>query len=165
MNDEATSGRDLVHRETTGAATRVILAVAGCFTLLAPWELLIRPGVNPFQWGMAPFWAISFGALSVGVPCFLGAVFGPSRTLHFDAGRRELIDRGAISTGLAWARTHAFADLGPIVVAENDWSDGPSTWVVELTVAGRKRPLRVVDLPTKAGAEAVAADLERLLRD
>jgi hypothetical protein len=89
-----------------------------------------------------------------------GVIFGPIRTLHFDAERRRLVER----TGRARAREWAFDDLGSIVVEEDTSGDGTSTWGVAIGVARRHRRLRIADTATEARAEVIAADVERLVR-
>lgn len=139
---------------------RIVVGAGGCFTFLAPWDLLFRPGLHPFQLGMLPFWFISLGALAVGMPMLAAAIVGATRTVTFDFRRRRLIDVFDSRTfGLRWARAHGFADIADIVVEKNGFTDGPDEWDVSVRIRNRERPLPLATRSTEAAADALAQRL------
>ena len=69
MTGTSDPAQDLVRfEETFGSGARVILGLAGLPPLLTPWELLVRPGVAPFDAATLLPWLVSAGALAVCLP-------------------------------------------------------------------------------------------------
>lgn len=150
--------------EPTTPVTRAVIAVFGLATLLAPWDLLIRPG-HPFELGKLPFWFISLGALAIGVPMLIGAILGPSRRLVVDTDRHLFVETTRAAFGLNLSRSRRFADLVGLAVVEDDWSDGPSTWRVEARFRESRRPWTIRTFLDRVAAERLRADLaERIVR-
>lgn len=149
----------MVFDEPSGIVQRVVFTGFGLTTLLAPWELLIRPRGSIFTLGMLPFWFISLGALSIGVPMIVGGVLGLSRRLEFDFRARRVIERGKGAFGIAFASVRDLDRIATVDVAENAWSDGPSEWDVVLRFADGAKPWSVRRLTTEAAARALAEEI------
>lgn len=143
---------------------RLILGAAAAATFLAPWDLLIRPRVDPFQLGMLPFWFISAGALSIGVPMLIAAILGMERTVRFAIGRRQLIESGRTAYGLGWARAWSFGDIDEVVVEEDTFTENGESWDVFLRLRGRRKPFAVASRGSRAAAEALADRLRNCLQ-
>lgn len=142
------------------AFVRIVIGIGACFTFLAPWELLLRPGLHPFHLGMLPFWIISLGALSIGLPLLAAAIVGATRTLTFDFRRRRLIEvLDSRTFGLTWTRDFGFAEIAAIAVEKNTFTDGPDEWDVFVRVRDRKRPLAVAKRSSEEAADALARRL------
>src|SRR5262245_39856101 len=84
------SGDPVYHQPLT-AVTRVFFLAGAAVTLLAPYDLLIRPGVPVFQLGMIPFWVIAGGACLVGLILLAAAILGYTKTVSFDRLRRRMV--------------------------------------------------------------------------
>lgn len=153
----------LTFRQPFGTATRIIVGAAGAVTLLAPYELLIRPGVPLFTPGMIPFWIIAMSALSIGVVLVTAALLGLKKTVTFDAAQRVMDVRTDGSFGIRQRRARPFADLGPVSVSEDHDTDGPPRYRLDIAIAGRKRLFEIAVFPDRAAAEAAASRLRALL--
>lgn len=153
----------LTFHQPFGTASRILVGLAGAATLIAPYELLIRPGVPVFTLGMVPFWFISLGALSVGAIFVGAALFGISRTVTFDPARRVMDVHGDGSLGMRVRRSHPFADLGAMRVDEHYDSDGPTRYRLSIAIAGRKRPFEINVFPSRPEAETAADAVGKLL--
>ena len=156
---DADDGSDrMIFTEPCGPVNRIVFAVFGALTFLAPWELLIRPG-HPFELGKLPFWFISIGALSVGLPLLTGAALGLSRTLVIDFAARRFDESGRGSFGLRLARACGFDELDEIVVVEDTWSDGPPQWRLEARFSTTPKPWPIRTLLSEVGANALADEI------
>lgn len=153
----------LTFHQPFGIVARLIVGAAGAWTLIAPYELLIRPGVPVFSVGMIPFWFILLGALSIGATLFGAALFGISRTVRFDPPRRAMDVHGEGSIGMRVRRSHASADLGAMSIDEPYDSDGPTGYRLSIFVAGRKRPLEITVFPSRPEAESTADAVRKLI--
>jgi hypothetical protein len=70
---------------------RLAFLMAGLFPLLAPYELLIRPGWSGISLVMLFFLAISIGAVSVSLFFLAAALWGRSQSFRFDASTRQVV--------------------------------------------------------------------------
>jgi hypothetical protein len=153
----------LTFQHPFGAATRIIVGAAGAVTLLAPYELLIRPGAPLFALGMIPFWIIAIGALSIGLLCITAALLGLTKTVRFDATQRVMDVRTEGSFSIKHRRTRPFADLGTVGVSEDCDTDGPPRYRLDIVIAARKRLFEIAVFPDRAAAEAAASRPRALL--
>lgn len=87
--------------EAFGPGARAILGLAGLVPMLAPWELLVRPGGGTFEAASLLPWLVSAGALAVGQPLLGVALLGFHTTVTVDPGRGVLSERTGGSFGLA----------------------------------------------------------------
>lgn len=142
---------------------RILLAGAAAMTFLAPWELLIRPRVDPFHLAMLPFWIISLGALSIGLPLLLAAIVGADRTVRFDAERRRLIETGRTAAGLTWNRAWGFDEIETVVVEKDTFTENGESWDVFLRLRGRKKRFPVAARGSRAAAETLADRLRQCI--
>ena len=153
---------DPVYYEPISAFTRVFLFLAGLVPFLAPYELLIKPGVPVFRLGMIPFWVIAIGATCLGLLLIAAAVLGFNKTVRFDRKRRLLILRADGILGFTRVWTLDFGHLGMPVVRRDDSSEGPPDYRLEIPVRGRRRPMEIAVF--KAETEAIAqADRLRII--
>ncbi len=151
----------LVFRQSMSVGLRWIVGAAGLFCFFPSYDLLIRPGVPLLQLGMAPMWFIALGAGALGLILLAAAILGPARTVIFDPKMRELRDLGAAGFGLAWSRRYPFRDLGAPDVMRRHESDGPDTWRVVVSCAGK--PLDIESYADEADARQAAASIAALL--
>lgn len=151
----------LVFRQSMSVGLRWIVGAAGLFCFFPSYDLLIRPGVPLLQLGMAPMWFIALGAGALGLILLGAAILGPARTVIFDPKMRELRDLGAAGFGLAWSRRYPFRDLGAPDVMRRHESDGPDTWRVVVSCAGK--PLDIESYSDEADARQAAASIAALL--
>jgi hypothetical protein len=162
LYDAADGGARMVFDETFPWPLRLLLGAFGLMTFVAPWDLLIRPG-HPFELGKLPFWFLSLGALSIGVPLLAAAVAGPERTLAIDFDRGLFVETTRFAFGWVVARSRRFADLDRLEVVEQDWSDGPSEWRLAARFAATAKPWPIRTLRSRAAAEALRDEIaERL---
>ncbi|MCE1236008.1 MAG: hypothetical protein LWW93_06580 [Hyphomicrobiales bacterium] len=159
--DSAEDGGDrMVFTNRFPVAIRIVLAVIGAMTFLAPWELLIRPG-HPFQWAMIPFWIISLGALSVGLPVLVAALVGLETTMTIDFERRRFVETAAGAFGLRFSRARDFSALVDLSVEEDTFSDGPSSWdvIARFSVPAGRKPWTIRSLASEPAAEALRVEI------
>jgi hypothetical protein len=142
---------DIVETETgititspVSPAKRIGLFAAGCLPLIAPYELLLRPGWQGNALGIAfvvPA-LISLGALALSILLMLAAITSSSVRMHFDAHMRHLIETRSGLLGGPRARQVPFAGITRVHVRETTWSDGPPSYalVVELADGSRLTP-------------------------
>ena len=153
---------DAVYHEPISAATRVLLFLAGLVPLLAPYELLVKPGVPVFQLGMIPFWVIAIGASCVSILLLAAAVLGFTKTVHFDHRLRRMTLRADGIFGFSHVRTHAFERLGVPAIRMDAYTEGPPVYRLEIPVTGRRRPIEIAVFKTESEA-AIEADLLRTI--
>lgn len=159
----AEAPNEIVFHTPMPTFVRILLGGAAALTFLAPWELLIRPRGDPFQIAMLPFWIISLGALSIGVPLLLAAIVGAERTVRFDGERRRLIETGRTAGGLTWARAWGFDEVETVMVEEDTFTENGESWDVFLRLRGRKQPFAIASRGSRAAAEALADRLRHVL--
>ena len=160
IDDAEDGGGGMVFTTRMPLPIRIVLAVIGAMTFLAPWELLIRPG-HPFEWGKIPFWIISLGAVAVGTPVLAAALLGLETTLTIDFERRRFVETTTGAFGLHFDRARDFAALVDLTVVEDAFSDGPSSWDVtaQFSRPVRSKPWTIRSLATQAAAEALRAEI------
>lgn len=138
---------------------RAGFALIAALPLLAPYELMVRPDwsdAHGVAWGIALL--VSLGAMGVSAFLLLVAVMGLNRRVVFDPAVRKVAATESHLLQLPRTRVMSFADLSGVAVICHDWSDGPSTYELEL----RPRNGAVVrfgEFSTRAEAEAVRDEL------
>ena len=151
-----------MYYEPISALTRIFLLLAGLVPFLAPYELLIKPGVPVFRFSMIPFWVIAIGATCLGLLLIAAAVLGFNKTVCFDHKRRLMILRVDGILGFTRIWTYDFGNLGMPIVRRDDSSEGPPDYRLEIPVRGRRRPMEIAVF--KAETEAIAqADRVRII--
>lgn len=133
-------------------ALRVVLIVGSAIPLFGFYDLLIRPGMSWFQWGMAPFLVMGLLALAFGLFFLSSAVFGGDRTVVVDRSTRACTVTYDGTFGLHRSFVHPFSDLGAVRVRELPSSDGPGHWAMEFPLGAKSVILETY--PEKARAEA-----------
>lgn len=166
---DAPDGSDrMTFHEPCGLVLRAVLLFGAAVTFMAPWELLIRPG-HPFELGKLPFWFISAGALSIGLPMLVGAILGLERTLTIDFSERRFEEAGRGQFGLRLNRSRPFDHLDDLAVIEHQWSDGPVEWSVEarFRAPGKPWPIRTLtnEVAALALRDTIAARMSGRNRD
>jgi hypothetical protein len=154
---------EAVYHQPMPVSTRVILVIGAGITLLAPYELLIKPGVPVFRLGMVPFWVVAGGASLIGVLLLAAAVFGFTKTVRFDFASRRMILRadGIFRISRIWS--HPFDRLGMPVVRADSNTEGPPAYRLEIPIDGRRRPFEIATFQTEELAMAEADRLRMLL--
>ena len=151
------SSGPLRYHQPMTMTTRVVLGFAACIPLLGFYELLVRPGMDWLQWGMAPFLVMGFAALGFGL-FFLGAaIFGGSRTVTIDRGTRMVVVEFDGTFGAHYRFVHPFTYFGAPFAAELPSSDGPRNWAVELPNITTNKKLLIHSYAEEASARAEAA--------
>jgi len=142
---------------------RVLFGLLALIPLLAPYELLLKPGweniLNPF-FGFAAI--ISLGAILVSAFLLWAAIAGLESRARFDLQPRSL-------TTAFWApivpltvRTYSLNDLQTVEVETTEWSDsGPSYSLLIKTIDGRT--LRLLGEYDKSGVESVRSRIAHFL--
>ena len=153
----------LVFHQPLGWITRVFLAGGGVLALSAPHELLIRPGVPLFQWGMLPFWLIGVAAGLLGAVLLLAAILGLTRTVTFDAEKRELRVDGNGSFGIGWSERYGFADVLELDIIKDEQTEGPPRFVLQAVIARAKGPLEIDTFRNENEAIAAEAKIQTLM--
>lgn len=141
---------------------RLIMGAAGLFCFFPLWDFFIRPGGDPFQLGLLPFWIIALGGIGIGIPMLAGAFLGGEGVVRLDAGTR-LLTRSIRSPLLPREQRYRFEDIQRVAVAENSWSDGPASYDLVLVLNGRRKPLVLRNFAREEDAESALAALETLL--
>jgi hypothetical protein len=145
----------------TTLAERIFVGLAGLLCLLPAWDFFGRHRVNPFQLGYLPFWLIVIAAGGMAVFLLAGAILGGTRTVTIEGSTRTL-ELHHRFWRRARNRSWRFDELGPLEVAEDNWSDGPPDY--RLTIATKSgKPLLLRAFSAKADAEAVKTAIERML--
>jgi hypothetical protein len=169
MNRNETADRngrtpdDPVYHQPLTVATRILCLVGAAVTLLAPYELLIKPGVPFFRFGMIPLWVIAGGALLVGLVCLAAAVLGYAKTVSFDRTRRRMVLRAEGLFGISRLYSYPFDRLGMPAVRADSSSEGPTAYRLEIPIAGRRRPFEIAVFHAEDTARAEAERLRMLL--
>lgn len=141
---------------------RILLGGAGLFCFFPIWDFFIRPGGNPFQLGLLPFWIIALAAMGVGLPLLVSAFIGGEGVVRVDAETRLLTWSVRSPFSLRQHRCR-FEDIGRVTVSENSWSDGPASYDLMLELIGRKKPLGLRNFAREDEAERARAAIETLL--
>jgi hypothetical protein len=142
---------------------RVLFGLLALLPLLAPYELLLKPGwqniLNPF-FGVAA--VVSFGAILVSAFLLWAAVAGLAARATFDRERRTL-------TTAFWApivpltvRTYSLNDLRSVSLEETAWSEGSPSYSLVLQT-GDGRTLRLMGDYDRSEIEAVHSRITRFL--
>ncbi|MCW5674399.1 MAG: hypothetical protein KIT15_07435 [Xanthobacteraceae bacterium] len=153
----------LAFRQPLGWAARLLLAGGGVFALSVPHELLIRPGVPLLQWGMLPFWLIGLPVGLLGAILLLAGVLGLTRTVTFNAEKRELRVDGNGSFGIGWSERYKFSDILELETLKDEQGEAPPRFILHAIVAGAKGPLEIGTFESESEAIAAEAKIETLM--
>jgi len=160
---ESSEPGKLIFRQPMGWLARALLVGGGMLALSAPHELLIRPGVPLWQWGMLPFWIIGAAAGLVGAVLLLAGILGLTRTVTFDASARALRVDGNGSFGIGWSERYAFADILELNVVKEEKSEGPPRFVLHAVVARAAGPLEIDTFASEHEAILAEAKIQSLM--
>ena len=142
---------------------RLVFGVIALIPLLAPYELLLKPGwetiLHP-AFGLAAL--ISLGAMLVSAFLMFAAIAGLESRVGFDLRRRTL-------TTAFWApvvpltqRTYSINDLLAVRLETTEWSEGPPSYSLKIeTLDGRS--LRLMSDEDRSEAEAVQSRIAGFL--
>jgi hypothetical protein len=129
----------IVFSERMPVGLRILLVVFGFVPFLAPYDLLFRPGWTGFSLPLVFAIVISLGAVAVGLLFIFSGLFGLNQMLHFNGSTRTIYY--AYETPLIPIRRfrYHFGDVTEMKVNAHDWSDGPTTYGVQVILNdGRK---------------------------
>lgn len=141
---------------------RIFFGGAGLFCFLPVWEFFIRPGINPLQLAMLPFWIIALGGASIGVPLAAASIAGGRQSIRIDRGS-GMVTWSTVSPLYTRQRRWRLSDIEEVRVAENSWSDGPDTHDLMLKLRGREKPVPLRNFARAEDAEAARATLLALI--
>jgi uncharacterized membrane protein len=132
---------------------RVVLFLFGLFPLLAPYELLLKPGWDgSFNLIMLIFLIISLGAISVSF-FFIGAAFlGRSQHFQFDGSRRQVIYRFKTALTPFSEERYDFNQIEALQLKATTWESRPDSYDICLIIRD-ERPLAFGDFPSRPEAE------------
>lgn len=141
---------------------RLFFGAGGLFCFLPLWDFFIRPGGNPFQLGLLPFWIIAIGGVSIGLPLLVASLAGGTEIIRID--RHSGMVSWSSETPLYRRKRHwRFADITDIRVLENSGSDGPSSHDLMMALKGRAKPIVLRNFARQDDADAACAALVRLI--
>ena len=132
---------------------------ASVLPLWAPYKLFIKPvwDVIPnLMWLFAMF--VSLGAFAVTVLLLLVAIFGITRKVVFDESTRIIYVTESHLVKKECRSKYAFAEVAQLGVISHDWSDGPSTYELQLTLSTGK-VISFGDFSSQADAESTLSSL------
>ena len=126
--------RDTLEIESTlPAGTRVLFLLLALFPLLAPYDLILRPGWHsdlnvPFFFAAL----VSLGALAVSALLAWAALAGLDARTRFD--RRSGLITHSVRAPVLSRRTarYPLASLGRLEIQTHDWSDGPPSYSLRM---------------------------------
>jgi hypothetical protein len=150
-------------RETMGVGKRALYLVLALFPLLAPYQLILRPGwTSFFNFMFILALAISLGALFVSGFFVFTALAGFSTRLRFDPHER-LFTYTQEAPIVPLERTRiGFDQIHAVEVEEHDWSDGAPTYSVRIQIQDG-RSYKSGSFWKKPEAEQVVEKVETLL--
>ena len=142
---------------------RVVFGLIALVPLLAPYELLLKPGWETIfhpLFGLAAL--ISLGALLISAFLMWAAIAGLESRVRFDLQRRTL-------TTAFWApvvplteRTYSINDLLAVRLETTEWSEGSPSYSLKIeTLDGRS--LRLMGEYDRSEVEAVQSRIARFL--
>lgn len=144
---------------------RLVFAALALFPLLAPYELLLKPGWETIfhpMFGLAAI--ISLGALCLSALLIWAAIAGMESSARFDRRRRTLTLVSRAPVMPLKPRTCSLSDLKAVEVDRTEWSDsGPSFSLRLETLDGRS--FRLLGGYEQAEVEDVRRRLGRFLSE
>jgi hypothetical protein len=141
---------------------RVLLAVAGVFPFIAPYELLFAVDWNDyFSLAFAFALAISVGAAAVGLLFLYASVGGIGSVLAFDPQRRLLTYTTTSILRPRRVSTYSLDQVTGIDVRTHEWSEGGDSYAVRVRVGDDV--LETGTSSSKEEVEAWKARVERIL--
>lgn len=164
MPEVAEKERQLTFTEKTPAWVRVLLCLVGLVPIiLAPYELLVRPGWNGFGPAVILPVVISVGAVLVGGVFAAAGLSGLSQTLQFDADKRTAVHAYQSPVVPLRTRTYPFSSITSLQVQAQAGTDGPDVYRVQVAFTdGRK--VAVGGTFKREEAEQARGRIERILR-
>ena len=145
--------------EGFGAGPRALLGLVGLVPLLAPLELLVRPGIAVSEAAILLPWLVSAGAFAVGLPLLGVALLGIRRTVTVDMRDGLLSERVQGAFRLTWTRSQALARVAELGVEPEAWSDGSGAWWVVVRFEDETHPWHLTRCAAREDAMAVARDV------
>ncbi len=122
-------------RERMLPGKRVLFILLALFPLLAPYELLIRPGWTSYlNFIFILSLVISLGALFLSGFLIFAAVAGLSTQLRFSASERTLTYLREAPIVPLRRELIAFDSISRVEVEKHDWSDGDPTYSLRVTL-------------------------------
>ena len=164
---EASAGKVTIRQECS-KLTRGLMAVAACIPLLAPYELLYKPGwprVSSMDWQSVPFLLfflfLALAPLTLTMALLTAAIFSPNETFTFDHYKKRFIYH---ASRRPWRRAVSlevdFGELPEIQIEKrgNTVNASPDDYVLTLQLNGHKK----MDIASYTG-EQTAKDMRAKL--
>lgn len=153
----------LTFRQPLSWIARVFLVAGGALALSVPHELLIRPGVSLFQWGMLLFWIIGGATGILGAILLLAGVLGLTRTVTFDEKSRELRVDGNGSFGIGWSERYSFSEILEFGIVKHESGGGGPRFILHAIVTRAKGPLEIDIFDSESQAIAAEQKIQALM--
>ena len=143
---------------------RVFLILVGLIPMyLAPYELLIRPGWHGLSLFLIFSTLISIGAILVGGLFVAVGLLGLNQTLTFE-GNSGTIHYSYESALVPLRRkTYKFRDIANASIHVHDWSDGPSTYSLQILLTNAQK-IETGSFEKRNEAEQALTKIEKLIR-
>jgi hypothetical protein len=118
-----------------GWGMRLFLAVAGCFPLLAPYELLIKVTWTHYANLFFIFAAIiSAGAIALSGALFFAAIAGQQSQIILDKPSATFCYTSVGLMGRPTRRIYPLEQVARVEVGVQSWSDGPPTHSIQVVM-------------------------------
>jgi len=138
---------------------RSLAFLAGFLPLLAPYELLIRPGWQAFSPLIVVPVIISLGAVAVGLVFILVGLLGLNQTLCFDTASEIVVHTYETAITPLRERRYGFGEVLGIDIKIHDWESRPATYGLRFTFIDG-RTVKVGDFAQKDEAERYLSQIE-----
>jgi hypothetical protein len=159
---EQSPGR-MVFSTTMSSKARLGFCAVSLVPLLAPYELLVKPGwtdVPNLAWAFSL--VVSLGAAAVSAILLLVAILGINRRVEFNAVSGTIRIAESHLLKRRQERELPFFEVAGIELVSHDWSDGPSTYDLRLVPKAGKA-FAFGDFSKRADAETVLASLKAMV--
>jgi hypothetical protein len=171
MPDEQANGwvlhrapASLAFQRKSGIPGRILLAGLGCAPLLAPYELLIRPGFDryvslPFLFALV----IGGGVTLVSALFFAAAVAGLDESIVINPEHRRIAHHTRSWVRRGRERIESFDAILDLTTETHSWTDGPDDHAIVLRFAAGP-PMRVYGIEDPTTVERWTDEVEQAIR-
>lgn len=124
---------EIIFLEKVPNGLRVFLSIVGLFPIfITPYELLIRPNWQGFSINLLISIIVSIGAFLLGGFFLAAGLWGLNQTLIFTQKSKSVQYYYESALMPLRKKTYPFKDIEKISINRHDWSDGPSTYSLQV---------------------------------